>query len=308
MSKEFQHVTTQKIGFIGTGKMGGAVARRLATGGFAVRVYDLNRTAVDQCVDAGATAASSAVDAATGADVVFTSLPLPEHVLATWRDLAAHLAPGAIGVDLSTIDPGTASAVTELLAGRDTAFVSCTLGKTPMAAAAGEIPLFVGGPSAAVAALRPLLERMGERVYDFGSPEAATTFKLISNLIGMTNVAVLAEGYALARRVGIAPEVFSAALNDTGARSFQSDVRLPWLIDEDYQARFAVSLAAKDVRLGVEMAARSGVPTPVVAQGLAQLLTAAAHGHGNQDVIALAKVLDPDRAPLRVEEEGARSK
>lgn len=284
-------MTGRKIAFIGAGKMGGAVARRLATGGYAVRVYDPDLAAVRACVDAGAVAAASAGDAVTGAEVVFTSLPLPEDVLAAWRQIAPDLAASAICVDVSTIDPATAGALTDLLDGHP--FVSCTLGKTPAAAERGEIPLFVGGPERAVAELRPLLERIGERVHDFGSPGAAAMFKLISNLIGMTNVAVLAEGYVLARRAGIEPERFAAALRETGGCSFQSDVRLPWLIDGDYAARFDTNLAAKDVRLAVDAAARAGVPTPVAAQGLAQLVTAVAHGHGGEDAIAVAKVLDP---------------
>lgn len=284
---------THTIGFIGAGAMGGPVARRLATGGFDVRIFDLNPAAVEACAACGAKAASSARDAATGADVVLTSLPLPEHVREVWADVATSLAPGAVAVDLSSIDPGTARDLTVMLSGQGIDFVSCALGKTPMAAAEGEIPLFIGGPPAAITRIGTLLARMGNAVHDFGSPEAAVTFKLVSNLIGMTNLAVLAEGYLLARRAGIDPRAFAAALDDTGARSFQSGVRLPWLIAGDYAARFANRLAAKDVRLAVEAAARWELPTPVAAQALSQLLAACAHGYADEDVVALAKVIDP---------------
>jgi 3-hydroxyisobutyrate dehydrogenase len=281
------------VGFIGAGAMGGPVARRLATGGFNVRVFDLSPAAVEACASCGAKAASSAEDAAAGADAVLTSLPLPEHVRSVWTGIAASLAPGTVAVDLSSIDPGTARDLTVLLSGRGIDFVSCALGKTPMAAAEGQIPLFIGGPPAAITRIGPLLARMGNAVHDFGSPEAAVTFKLVSNLIGMTNLAVLAEGYLLARRAGIEPRAFAAALDDTGARSFQSDVRLPWLMAGDYAARFANRLAAKDVRLAVEAAARWELPTPVAAQALSQLLAACAHGYADEDVVALAKVIDP---------------
>ncbi|RMI36362.1 NAD-binding protein, partial [Streptomyces triticirhizae] len=72
----------------------------------------------------------------------------------------------------------------------------------------------------------------------------------------------------LARRAGIGPEAFAAALEETGAGSFQSQVRLPWIMADDLAARFSVDLAAKDVRLAVEAAARWSVPTPVAAAGL----------------------------------------
>lgn len=294
--------TSTKVAFIGVGKMGGALARRLATGGYDVRVFDLNDAAVNDCVQVGAVAAASAIDAVAGADVVFTSLPLPEHVLSMWREVAPHLSDSAIAVDVSTVDPTTARTTADLLEGLGHGFVSCALGKTPAAAESGDIPLFVGGSASALTQLQPLLDRIGQQTYDFGSPEGAAMFKLISNLIGMTNLAVLAEGYVLARSVDITPEMFAAALKDTGACSFQSDVRLPWIIDNDYTARFGVRLAAKDVRLAVDAAARSGVPTPVAAQGLAQLVSAIAHGYGDEDVIAVAKVLDPSSALLNSSE------
>ncbi|MFF5988024.1 NAD(P)-dependent oxidoreductase [Prauserella flavalba] len=282
-----------KLGFIGAGKMGGAVARRLATGGFEVHVHDLDPAAVQRCVDAGAVAAGSASAAVKDAEVVFTSLPMPEHVLTTWTRLAPELAEGASAVDVSTIDPGTVEQAAAAVGEYGHPFVTCALGKTPAAAENGAIPLFVGGPGEAVSALRPLFERIGETTHEFESAGAAAMFKLISNLIGMTNVAVLAEGYVLARAAGITPEQFSAALADTGASSFQSQVRLPWLVAGDFEARFGVELAAKDVRLALDAGARQGIASPVAAQGLAQLLSAIAHGHGGEDAVAVAKVLDP---------------
>lgn len=282
-----------KIGFIGAGRMGGPLARRLAAGGHHVAVYDLDPKAAQACLAAGALAAESAIEAARDADAVFTSLPLPEDVIATFESLLPALKPGAVCVDVSTIDPISAGRLEELLDARGLAFVACPLGKTPQHAERGEIPVFVGGPPHAVAAIRPLLQLFAESVHDLGTVQAATTFKLISNLIGMTNVAILAEGYLLAKRAGIAPETFAAALRETGATSFQSDVRLPWIVDDDYAARFSVALATKDLRLALEVAQRWGIPTPLGALGFTQIASAAAHGYRDEDVIAVAKVLDP---------------
>ena len=281
------------LGFIGAGRMGGAVARRLATGGHDVAVYDPSPDAVAACVEVGARAAESAVAAVRGAEAVFTSLPLPEHVTATYAELEGALEPGVVCVDVSTIDPATARAVADRLAAAGAPFLVCALGKGPAQAEGGEIPLFVGGPAGTVERVRPLLERIGNAIHHLGDVEAATMFKLVSNLIGMTNVAVLAEGYLLARRAGIEPDAFTAALSDTGAGSYQLDMRLPWMIADDHAPRFAVDLAAKDLRLAVDAAARAHVPTPVGAQGLSQLLSASAHGFGGEDVTAMLKVLDP---------------
>ncbi|UCM86547.1 NAD(P)-dependent oxidoreductase [Streptomyces marincola] len=283
------------IGFVGAGAMGGAVCRRLASGGHRVRVFDLSHAAVAACVAAGAEAAADAADAVRSADVVFTSLPTPELVAGFWGDNLPHLAPGAVAVDLSTVDPATSRRVADRVTAHGASFVACTLGRTPQHAENGDIPAFVGGESEAVERVRPLLDRLASSVHPLGDVEAATAFKLISNLIGMTNLAVLAEGYVLARRAGIAPEAFAAALEETGAESFQSRVRLPWIMADDLAARFSVDLAAKDVRLAVEAAARWSVPTPVAAAGLSALVAAGAAGHGRSDAAAVVETYDPRR-------------
>lgn len=283
-----------KIACIGVGNMGGSVARRIATGGFTVTVYDPDPQAMARCAAAGATEAHTLDGAVADADVVLTSLPTTALVTSTVEELATRLPSGTAVVDISTIDPQTARRAADTCTGHGLDFVACALGKTPSHAEKGQIPLFVGGDERVVSRLTPLFERMGERVHRFADVEGATTFKLVSNFIGMTNVAVLAEGVALARRAGIDPDLFSEALADTGAVSFQVDVRLPWMLARDWQARFGVDLAAKDVGLAVDAARAWGLDTPVGGAALAQLQTASQHGFGHEDVVALAKLHEQD--------------
>ncbi|MEO1064542.1 MAG: NAD(P)-dependent oxidoreductase [Actinomycetota bacterium] len=282
----------RRIAVIGLGRMGGGLARNL-TDDFDVVVFDLDPAAIDRCVAAGATAATGAVEAASGADLVVSSLPMPHHVIELHTELVPHLGDEAIVMDTSTIDPESAARVAELV-GRER-FVACLLGKGPAQAEAGEVPLFVGGPDAAIEALGPVFERIGAEVHRLGTVEAATAFKLVSNLVGMTNLAVLAEGYALCRRAGVDDEAFRAALADTGGWSFQADVRLPWMIDGDFDPRFAVRLGLKDLALTIAMASRWGLAAPVGAAGMSQLAAAVADGHGDEDVDAVLKVVDRDR-------------
>lgn len=277
--------------------MGGAVARNLAGDpGFSVTVFDLSAAAMEQCVAAGAVSADSAEIAVSTADVVLTSLPTTQLVLDTLRALLPFTPEAAVIVDISTIDPNTALEAAELCAQAQRAFIACPLGKTPAHAEHGEIPLFVGGEQAAIERLSSLFERMGEQTYNFGTVEAATTFKLVSNFIGMTNVAVLAEGLAVAQRAGITAEAFTTALADTGAKSFQSEVRLPWMIAEDWSPRFGVNLAAKDVGLAVAAAESWGIPVPVGTAALSQLRRSADQGMGQEDVVALLKLVQPEEA------------
>lgn len=285
------------VGFIGLGTMGGAVARRLAGGDLTVRAYDLNPAAVQRVADAGGVPAADAAQALAGADVAITSLPTPELVESFWAEHGTRLDAHTVVVDTSTVDPATSRRVAERLQTTSgAAFVACTLGKTPAHAENGEIPAFVGGPPEAIEQIRPVLDRMANSVHDMGSIEGATTFKLISNLVGMSNLVALAEGYVLARAAGIAPEAFTEALRTTGAWSVQADLRLPWIVADDLAPRFAVDLAAKDLRLSVDAAARRSVPTPVGAAALSILAAAAAAGHGACDAAAVVEALDPRRS------------
>ena len=284
------------IAVIGAGMMGGGIARNLAAdNSFSVTVFDFNPDRVQSCVEAGAQAAASIPEAVAGADLVITSLPQPETVLSVVQDNLQASDPHAIWMDVSTIDPVTGRKVEDLLTAAGRRFVACPLGKGPAQAEAGTLPLFVGCDNELLDELAPTFACIGDVVHYLGTVEAATTFKIVSNMIGMANLAVLAEGYALSRRCGVGDDAFVDALRDTGAWSYQADIRLPLMIDGDFGTRFAVDLGLKDVRLAVDVAARRGIPVPVGAAGLSQLAAAHSHGWGSEDVDAILKVIEPDR-------------
>ena len=286
--------STLQLGFIGLGAMGGAVAQRLVSGPWQLSVYDLLPQAAAGLVQAGAQAAPDAASAVAGKQVVFSCLPTPELVEKFWQEHHGKLADGAIAVDLSTIDPATSRHIGNLIEKNTGAsFVACTLGKTPALAQKGEIPVFVGGPPSAIAKLDPLLKHISNAVFNMGSVEGATMFKLISNLIGMTNLTVIAEGYALAKAAGIDGQTFAEALKTTGGWSTQADIRLNWMMNRDFTPRFSVDLAAKDLRLSVNMAATWGVPTPVAAAGLSVFSLARAAGLGRQDAASVIETIMP---------------
>lgn len=279
------------IACVGVGNMGGAVARNLARSGFAVTVYDPDPAAMERCQGAGASAAGSIDEACRDAEVVLTSLPTPKVLVDTAAKIVRAVRRGCALVDISTVDPATAREVSDVCLAAGVSFLACPLGKSPQHAEIGEIPLFVGGPSHVIQRLRPLLEAMGNSIHELGSIESATIVKLVSNLIGMTNVAVLAEGFVLARRAGVAAEAFHRALKETGAASFQEEVRLPWMIEEDWSARFAIDLALKDLTLAIESADRLDVPVPVGSAALAQFTAASSAGFGGDDVAALVRIV-----------------
>lgn len=283
------------FGFIGVGAMGGGLARNLIRAGKQVLVFDLSPEAVKRTLEAGSTGkAAAGLQELAAADVVFTSLPLPQHLEETMlgeNGLLKAMKPGAVYIDVSTIDPQTSRKLSDAAEAQGLKFLECPLGKTPAQAETAEEPIFAGGDKKVFEELKPVLEIIGDPVYYMGDVEAACALKLISNLIGMTNLAVMAEGMRIGEKAGIEPGFLLELLGDTGAKSFQMDVRGPWLAEEDFASRFGLDLALKDVRLGCEMAEAWGLSPKTMQVALGYLKAASSAGYGKEDCNAMYKII-----------------
>jgi 3-hydroxyisobutyrate dehydrogenase-like beta-hydroxyacid dehydrogenase len=284
-----------QFGFIGVGQMGGGLARNLIRAKKNVWVFDLNPEAVKATLAAGTTGRAAAkIEELAQADVVFTSLPLPQHlesVMLGDKGLLAKMRKGATYIDVSTIDPGTARKLSDAAEAKGIDFLECPLGKTPAHAEKAEEPIFAGGKKAVYEKMLDTLTIIGKPVYYLGEVEAACALKLISNLIGMTNLAVLTEGIRIGEKAGIEPKYLLELLNDTGAKSFQMDVRGPWIAGGDFKSRFGLDLALKDVRLGCEMAKAWGNDAKTMQVALDYLKAGSSAGYGKEDCNAMYKVI-----------------
>ncbi len=281
------------FGFIGLGKMGAPLARNLLRAGHRLTVFTRDPEKARAFADLGASVAQARPDLAA-CEVLCTCLPRPEHVAETVlgeEGLYARMEKGAIHVEFSTIDPGTALALARAAREKGLRYIQCPVGKTPEMAARGESPLFFGGDREAIEKLSPVFSRIG-RPRDMGTVEAACAVKLLSNLIGMTNVAVLAEGLRIAKLAGMDLRRVLELLADTGARSFQMDVRGPAMADGDFTPRFALELTVKDLELGCRMAEDWGYVPELMETALKQYRRAAAQGLGREDSCAVMKTED----------------
>ena len=282
------------IGFIGLGRMGSGLAKNLLKAGYTLHVFDISQQAVASLVALGAQASSSALELAHVSDILFTSLPLPQDVetlllgeTGCLDALAAH----GIVIDVSTIDPQTARRLADAATQKGKHFLACPLGKGPAQAAEGTEPVFAGGERAIFERCQSLLNTIGKPVYYLGDVEQSTAFKLISNLIGFANMAVLAEGITLGLKAGIEPQQLQTLLADTGADSYQLKLRGPFILNEDYAPRFSVALTAKDLRLAVAMARAWDIEPNFGAQASTLYQQALEEGLGNEDAAVIYKVV-----------------
>ena len=163
--------------------MGAPMARNLLKAGFALRVFDIEPKAVESLVSAGATAATSAADAARGADRVITMLPNGEHVAEAVfgkGGAAETLKQGSLFIDMSTIAPSVTDRIAGKMTARGIAMLDAPVGRSSQHAVEGKLLLMVGGAEADVERARPVLEKLGDTIVHCGPVGSGARMKLVN--------------------------------------------------------------------------------------------------------------------------------
>jgi len=219
-----------KVGFIGLGTMGAPMARNVQKKGHALVVFDVNRASVDALVASGATAAASPKDVAAASDIVITMLPDAPDVerAALGHDGIVHgIRPGAIYVDMSTIDPGTTRKVGAAIHAKGAAMIDSPVGKTADAAVAGTSTLMIGGDPGVVARARPVLECMATDLFLCGPLGAGQTMKLINNLLAAAIGEASVEALVAGTKAGLTLDLMMSVLRTTMAWNQHLAVSMP---------------------------------------------------------------------------------
>lgn len=279
------HGTT--IGFIGLGKIGGAMANNLSKAGADVVVYDPSADALAAASEAGLKAVANVADVASSAQVVFSALPNDKVLRAVSDELLPAMQSRGIHVSCSTVLPMTSKDLSEAFSARDVDFVAAPVFARPDGMQRGEATIPISGPSRAKAVAKPLLEKTALGVHDFGEePGAANVVKLCGNFLIASAIEAMAEASALADSHGVDREQVIGLLNTTifdcliyrgyGHRVAARD-HAPYK-----DAHFSLELGAKDVKLVNDTAAHGACPMP-----LAKLLSerfSEAEGKGWKDM------------------------
>lgn len=255
------------VGFIGLGRMGLPLASHLARNGVTLVVHDVRRAPMDALAALGATVGADAADVARRCDVVFTMLPGPAQVgqVVMGPDgVLAHLRPGGLHVELSTIDTDTVDAEAAMARGRGLRFADAPVGRLAAHADKGQSLFMLGADDADVEALEPLLLRMGTTVLRCGAPGAGTRMKLVNNLMVLCYCQLNSEALVLARAMGLDTRRTFDTLTGTTATNGQLKEKWPVkVLAGDLSPGFDIALGYKDLMLACQAAESAGVSLPM---------------------------------------------
>jgi len=285
----------ERVGFIGLGNLGSALARRIAAAGHPMTVFDVVE---GRGVPAGAEVAPSARSVADRAAVVFACLPSREASV----QVAGAVADGdAIGVlvETSTLGPPALGDVAAALGDR-VALVDCPVSGGPAGADAGTLAAIVSADPAALALADAAIASLTPHRFVVGDrPGAAQTAKLVNNAIGLTSMVTACEAMVLGVKAGLDPDALLAAVNASTGRNFTTATMLPAaILSGTFEGGGPARLAVKDLGAVVEEARALGVPVRTVERALEVWREAVALLGGDAD---FTRVIEPMETAAGVE-------
>ena len=282
------------IGFIGLGRMGQGMARRILAGGHNLAVYDIAAAHVADAVAAGASRAASIADVCKDREVVVTMLvedATVTEVALRPGGIRDSLGAGSIHLAMGTYGVAT---IRKLAAAHDEAnqflIAAPVLGR-PDLAASGQLGIVTAGPDPAVQRCEPLFQLIGRRAFHAGAqPEAATVVKLANNLVLGCAMVAMAEGFSLVRKYGVERQVLYEVMTEGlfSAPAYKGYGKT--MVEETYEPPGSpITVGLKDANLIQAAADLARVPLPSFNVYRDRLLGAVAHGDGDKDQAALAR-------------------
>lgn len=259
-----------KIGFAGLGDMGSLMVPRLMEAGHQVTGWNRTKAKADELIAAGMRWADSPAEAARDADVMVSIVTDSKAVRAVAlgeQGIIATLRPGAVYVDMSTIEPDVSRAVAQEFAAKGLRMLDAPVSGSPVTVKAGQASIMVGGDEAAFDEVKPVLLAIGPKVTRIGGNGLACQMKIAVNLLLMVEVIAFGEAVALAEKGGVAREVAVDAILKSVAASPVLAYRGPFVIEGRMPAKplADVTLQQKDMLLALDLGRRLGSPVPLAA-------------------------------------------
>lgn len=283
------------LGFVGVGRMGGPMASRLLDAGHSLCVFDTNADVVKPLLARGATAARSAAEVASTAQVVFMSLPTPPVVQAVSVGDEGILRGSTITtlIDLSTTGPSVAGVVARAAGERGVAWVDSPVSGGVAGAKAGTLAVMVSCAKPTFDGIDALLRTFGKTFYVGDKPGLAQIAKLANNLLAAAALVVSSEAVAMGVKAGLDAKVLIDIINAGSGRNSATQDKFPRsILPRTFDFGFATGLSYKDVRLCVDEAEALGVPMVAGAAVRQMLAITQAKFGADSDFTSIAKVVE----------------
>lgn len=282
-----------RIGVVGLGLLGHAIASRLRAGAHEVIGYDVvpeRRAALERIGGRAAPSAAAVAGEADAVCVILPSLAAVEDVILGADGLAARGRTGQTILQMSTISPGLTRRLAGEVHARGLGFLDCPVSGTSAMVAEGHGVIFVGGDRAVFERWRGVLDAMLPRPVYVGAAGQAMVLKLVANLLVALHSAAAAEALTMARKAGLDLDLTLDVLGSGAASSRMLEVRGPLIAKATFPAQMKLDLFMKDLHLIQDAAGELGAPLPLtdVAERLYALAQAAGHGAEDLSVVVTA--------------------
>jgi 3-hydroxyisobutyrate dehydrogenase len=285
---------SQRVGFVGLGTMGSAMAANLVRAGFALTVWNRTPGRAEPLRQLGAIVAGSPRQVADSSDIVvccLTDSPQVAAVVFGPDGLAEAFKEGSLLIDCSTISPAAAREIAARLEPQGVAMIDAPVSGGSEGAAAGTLTIMVGGEPSAFQRAYPVLDAMGRTITHIGPIGSGQVTKAVNQVILCGAYLGVAEGIVLAIKAGLDPNDVVTALMGGAANSWVLANRSTQMIDNQYPLGFRLALHRKDMAIALDLARSVGAALPVGALTAALEDGLLGQGHGDDDISALARAI-----------------
>ena len=292
-----------KVGFVGTGNMGGPMAANLIKAGHDLTIHDLRRESATNLLEMGAQWANSPAEATQGNELVLTSLPAPRDVEAVALGEMGVLegaSSDTIYADLSTNSPTMIRHIHDVFAQRGITVMDAPVSGGTYGAAAGTLAVMVGGDEAIYDRIKPTLDAIGSNVVYCGAIGNGMVCKICNNLMSMGIGVLLTEALTLGVKAGVDLSVLADVINKSSGGSTRLREKFSrFLFQGNFEPGFAAALAAKDVRLATDMGREFAVPMELSNLVDQRYVEALGRGWGPQDS-DIVSVIQEEKAGVQL--------
>ena len=274
------------IAFVGLGSMGMPMAKNLILRGFTVRGFDMRPAATQALAAAGGTRASSATEALTGADLavlMVVNAAQAEAILFADGGVA-DLPENGIVVLMATCPPSSVEAIAARVVDAGRRFVDAPVSGGVVGAKAATLTIMAAAPKETFEAVKPVLAALGDKIFHVGDrPGQGAMVKTVNQLLCGVHIAVAAEGFSLAARVGVDLEVMLEILSSSSASSWMLKDRGPRMLQQEPEVTSAVDIFVKDLGIALEAGRDIKAALPLAALAHQMFLSVSGRGNGSSD-------------------------